>query len=275
MNSKCIICSSQTTYFFSKTFDISLVPFEKPLCVDYYRCENCGFVLSKTHSEMNSHDWEKLNIEWHTKFDSWDLDLDLHLSNRPPFIEQALVISILSKYGLLDLNNALDFAAGYANLAGLLDKYFGIKVNVFDRYIQDNGNGINYLSENDLGNHSVVINTAMFEHVLNRDLLEEVNSLVADNGVLMIHTVICENVPKDPNWFYLLPVHTAFHTNRSMSILMQQWGYKSSIYSPQAKCWFLFKKLEQGEAIVKQINQELQTKWFYYKEGFVDYWKGY
>jgi hypothetical protein len=74
-------------------------------------------------------------------------------------------------------------------------------------------------------------------------------------------------------------VHTAFHTNKSMSILMEQWGYAASIYSPQAKSWFLFKNdspvLQNLESTINSINRELQTKYFYYKNGFVDYWKGF
>ena len=106
------------------------------------------------------------------------------------------------------------------------------------------------------------------------------NDLVAKDGVLMLHTVVCENVPKDPNWFYITPiVHTAFHTNKSMSILMKQWGYAASIYSPQAKSWFLFKKdchqVNWLEALVGEVNREMQTQYFYYKPCFVDYWKGF
>jgi hypothetical protein len=60
---------------------------------------------------------------------------------------------------------------------------------------------------------------------------------------------------------------------------MEQWGYAASIYSPQAKSWFLFKadcgQLNKLEEMVGKINREIQTKYFYYKPGFVDYWKGF
>ena len=90
----------------------------------------------------------------------------------------------------------------------------------------------------------------------------------------------CENIPRDPDWFYLAPmVHTAFHTNRSMALLMQQWGYAASLYSPAAKCWFLFKArhpaLPRLEAVVAAVNRELRTPFFIHKNGFVDYWKGF
>jgi hypothetical protein len=117
----------------------------------------------------------------------------------------------------------------------------------------------------------------MFEHVLQREDLDYVNKIVDNDGCLIIHTVVCENIPKDPNWFYLRPpVHTAFHTNKSMNILMDQWGYKSSIYCPQSKCWILLREhVAEVLAKVSSINKELQNTWFIAKEGFVDYWKGF
>jgi hypothetical protein len=92
-----------------------------------------------------------------------------------------------------------------------------------------------------------------------------------------LHTVICERVPKDPDWFYLRPpVHTAFHTNRSMGILMEQWGYRASIYSPKAKSWILLKQPQPDLGTrIKALNWELQSEWFLHKDGFMDYWKGF
>jgi hypothetical protein len=137
-----------------------------------------------------------------------------------------------------------------------------------------------YVKEGHLQKYKLVINSAMFEHILERKHLDEVNDLVDFDGTLMLHTLVCEKVPTDPNWFYIKPiVHTAFHTNKSMEILMKQWNYVASIYSPQAKSWFLFKKdspfIYDLEHTIEKINRELQKKYFYYKNGFVDYWKGF
>ena len=43
----------------------------------------------------------------------------------------------------------------------------------------------------------------MFEHITKREHLEHINSLVKDDGVLIIHTLVRENIPKDPFWFYV------------------------------------------------------------------------
>lgn len=226
---------------------------------------------------MTPEEWSQLNMSWHHYFEN---NIDVKVSNSPPYAEQALALSILSKNGILELSDTLDYAAGYGTLSKFIKKYFDKEIKIFDQYVKSNADDLVYVAEKDLKKYQLVINSAMFEHVLNREGLDEVNNLVAVDGVLMLHTVICERIPADPDWFYLAPmVHTAFHTNKSMAILMEQWGYASSIYSPQAKSWFLFKKdysrLKELESKVAEINKSIRTKYFYYKSGFVDYWKGF
>ena len=274
---ECLICHSETKYFFSKIYDFEIPSIsQRNFKADYHKCDNCGFVISQTHQKMSDSDFFSLNNDFHHFIENHTFDSIP--TNQPPYAEQALALSILSKANIIDLDNVLDFAAGYGTLAKILNKYFNKNINLFERYVTNSSS--RYLSEEELKTYNLVINSAMFEHVLNREALDKVNSLVSNDGVLMIHTVICEQIPKDPNWFYLTPiVHTAFHTNKSMSILMKQWGYAASIYSPQAKSWFLFKNdsplLSNLQKLTDEINVELQTKWFYYKEGFVDYWKGF
>lgn len=277
----CIICQSATGYYFSKDYPTyPLSPFKETLKVDYNKCSHCGFVFSVTHQEMTKDDWSQLNTSWHHHFEK---NVESQTSNQPPYADQALALNILAKNGVVDLGNTLDYAAGYGTLARALRKYFSVEINIFDRFVRSEGAGNAspfYLDDIHGKKYKLVINSAMFEHVLKREDLDAVNDLVADDGILMLHTVICERVPADPNWFYLDPmVHTAFHTNKSMEILMSQWGYSASVYSPQSKSWFLFKKdapaLNKLESVVTRTNNELQTKYFYYKNGFMDFWKGF
>lgn len=274
----CIICSSDTSYYFSKKYPTyPNSPFPEGLKVDYWKCQHCGFVISETHKKMTPEEWSQLNMSWHHYFEN---NIDAKISNSPPYAEQALAMSMLSVNGIVDLNDALDYAAGYGTLSKFTKKYFNKEIKIFDRYVQSNDDKLDYVEEKDLKNYQLVINSAMFEHVLNREGLDEVNNLVATDGVLMLHTVICERIPADPDWFYLAPmVHTAFHTNKSMTILMEQWDYSSSIYCPHAKCWFLFKKdcsqLKNLENKVDEINKSIRTNYFHYKTGFMDYWKGF
>jgi hypothetical protein len=275
---ECIICNSKTSYFFSKKYPAYPGwPFADELKVAYWKCEHCGFVISRTHQEMAPADWAALNTSWHHLAES---DAEPNLTNQPPYADQALALAILEKNNVISLKNTLDYAAGYGTLSRFLSKYFNKNIAMYDRYVRSENPDLHYVSESELEKYQLVINSAMFEHVLDRGALNEVNDLVAEDGVLMLHTVVCENVPKDPNWFYITPiVHTAFHTNKSMSILMQQWGYAASIYSPQAKSWFLFKKnfhqLSCLEEFVGEVNKEMQTQYFFYKPDFLDYWKGF
>lgn len=141
-----------------------------------------------------------------------------------------------------------------------------------------NDNQVKYINKENLTKYSIVINSAMFEHITKRTHLEHINSLVKDDGILIIHTLVRENIPKNPNWFYILPVHCSFHTNSSMQILMEEWGYSESIYNPISKCWILFKKNNVNcvnktlSVFVDSTNQLLQQEYFFHKNGFMDYW---
>lgn len=271
-----MICGSDNRFYFSKTY--ARLPAGAPFPtfdVDYHRCDACGFVSSVTHGKLSASDWEALNASFHHSVEAGNEGI-----NQPPYADQALAMQLLATNGALRLDDALDYAAGYGTLSKFARKYFGASIRIFDRYVTDGDETLDYVPGSALGKYGLVINSAMFEHVLTRQDLDDVNGLVADDGVLMMHSVVCERVPCKPDWFYLDPVvHTAFHTNASMGILMEQWGYAASVYSPQAKSWFLFKKgnphLGQLEHTIQTINAEIQSSYFIFKQGFVDYWKGF
>lgn len=272
---KCMVCDSRSEYYFSKDYRGS--PFAEFMSgvgpVDFHRCVNCGFVSSKTHAELSRSDWETLNHQVHHYLEG---EQGLGQVNQPPYAEQALSLAMLGTHGIIDVQSMIDYAAGYGSLSKLLARYFGIRLPIYDPYIKDQEAEC-YVQTAELGVYKTVLNSAMFEHVVSRRDLDAVNNLVDTDGVLILHTLVCENVPRDPEWFYLAPpVHTAFHTNASMEILMRQWGYRSSAYSPKSKSWVLFR--EESAAVgerLKAINRELQFTWFIWKDGFVDYWKGF
>jgi len=241
--------------------------------IDYYKCSQCGFTQSRTHSNLDIKIWERLNYEYHHY-----IEKNYSLVNQPPYLDQASMINILAKNNIINTGSMLDYAGGYGTLGKVLKKYYGFDVfHIYDPFVKNLQNGIDYVSEEQLGKYQTVFNSALFEHILDRHTFDKINSLVLDHGCMIIHTVVCENIPKDPNWFYLAPpVHCSFHTNKSMSILMEQWDYKTSIYCPTSKCWILFKTKSKDHAqLVQMINEELQTKYLYFKVGFVDYWKGF
>ena len=244
---------------------------------DFYKCKHCGFVFSKTHYELSEERWEKLNSEFH--YVEKNLNIDDYFKDgnmrAPDYLQHALGIVLLVKNNIINATNMLDYAAGYGRLSKVLKKYFGIHLYNFDPYCQSEE--LCYVFPNESMKFNVVINSAMFEHIRNRSDINKINDMVAEDGCLILHTVICEKIPKDPNWFYVgVPVHCAFHTNKSMDILMKQWNYAASIYSPVSKCWVLLRK--EPDNIYEKIdliNEEMKERYFYYKKGFVDYWKGF
>jgi hypothetical protein len=271
----CMICQSDSSHYFSKTYTDP--PFDGYMRevgeVHYYRCSHCGFVLSKTHRDLSEAAWQQLNQRFHHFLEDPQSE---QKNNQPPYAEQALMVSMLVRSGVVASESMLDYAAGYGTLSRLLSKHFGLHLPIYDPYVRSEGSSL-HLETSDLGRYGAVINSAMFEHVREREDLDRVHRLVANDGCLIVHTVVCERVPPDPDWFYLVPpVHTAFHTNKSMDLLMGQWGFRSSIYCPQAKSWVLLRDdVGSVEDRVAALNGELQTTWFHRQAGFVDYWKGF
>lgn len=269
----CLICNAETYSFFYKEYKIppysNILGNEK---IEYVKCHKCGFTFSKSHQHFSKDKLEKLNHDFHNYIENPN---NPKIGNQPPYIEQATMLNILYTHKLINLSNALDFGGGFGTLVRILKKYYNIQFPIYEPYMHQTDKEIHYV---DLKNEKfeAVNCSALFEHIIHRETLEEINNCVSETGALVLHTVVCENIPNDDNWFYINPVHTAFHTNKSMNELMKQWNYKSSIYCPTAKCWILYKKTPSNiENMVAIINKLFQTQYLIFKQGFVDYWKGF
>ncbi len=270
---KCLICNSDSEFLTRKNYegDFKILLEQNT----YMKCPQCGFSFSKTIQEMSDLEWEELNFGFHKLLESQKFTDDI---NQPPYIHQANLINILSKLGLIDLQHSLDYAGGHGTLTKILRNYYGSDLPVYDPYVQDdNSNSLHYIEEIKGKKFKFINCSALFEHIRSESDLDEIASLVDEDGVLMIHTVICENIPADPNWFYFVPpVHSAFFTNKSMDIWMEKWNFSASVYCKDAKSWLLFKK--DSEALqnsIKEVNSLLQSQFLIHKKGFVDYWKGF
>ena len=276
---KCLICESEAPYYFSKTYEEE--PFKSFMKdigeVKYHRCMKCGFTMSKTHYELETNQWEKLNLDYHTYSEKKKARSQKRGElNPPPYLHQAIMLKTLAYNKIINANSILDFAGGQGTLSKIADKYFNISLPIYDPYMSDD-NGRTYISKENLKNYKTVINSALFEHITSREDLDQINNLVDQNGCMIVHTVIADRVPKNDNWFYIkIPVHCTFHTNKSMDILMRQWGYECSLYCLSSKCWILFKeKPKYIEEKVENINKEFQLEYLIFKNGFVDFWKGF
>jgi hypothetical protein len=240
---------------------------------EYWRCTDCGFVVSKTHVEMVPAEWERLNHDLHASYqgkesDPGDPKWNARLQNQTRMINDVQEMGLLNRY-----DRWLDYACGDAKLSGLLQTQYNLNVLNYERYMPRREG---YIEEYELvpGSFDFLITTSVFEHFTRREQFDFVEGLLSKNGVLGLHTLVCENVPRDPTWFYLNPVHCAFHTNASMEILFRQWGYKCSVYNVDAQLWLWFKNDPQEvEAIIGAANSRADGPRYLIKRGFVDYWK--
>lgn len=189
---------------------------------------------------------------------------------------QAATIVKLAKSNLLVRELPwVDYGCGDGKLANLLTECKLLTLK-FDRYMFLGSKG--YLTEADLTStkYSVVINTSVFEHVRSIETLDKIAGLIAEAGVLALHVLVRESIPQDPTWFYLLPIHCAFYTNKSMQILFDRWGFDSSVYHLESRMWFWFKKNDDALSTFKKIIEQEKVAGineFYFKKGFMDYWK--
>jgi len=273
--STCEICDGKLNFYFKKNYKTS--PYASLMepwgDIEYHKCTHCGFVISKTHQQATEELWSELNYRFHHQIEN--ANGKFKIPNQPPYAMQAMMLSILSNHNVIDFTDSLDFAGGYGRLSYILQKYFHMSLPVYDPFVTRDDESIHYVADINGMKFDTVFNSAMFEHIRTRHDLECVNALVKEEGALLVHTVVAETVPADPEWFYLEPpVHTAFHTNKSMSILMDEWNYKASIYSPFSKTWCLLPTASEAiERTVQDVNTELQSTFLIYKKGFVDYWK--
>lgn len=263
----CVICGGAMAYYFSKTFDsFGLTK------VDYWRCDACGFAISKTHADMSPAEWAALNEAYHSAYLGSETNAD-----DPHWIErlqsQSRLLDDAAGLGLLNGQGRwLDYACGDGKLSELLQDS-GRTLLKYDRYM---GGRAGYLGDTALRPRSFdfVITTSVFEHLTRREHFDSIENLVSDEGVLGLHTLVREEIPRDPTWFYLLPVHCAFHSNRSMSHLLQQWGYVSSVYNVDARLWLCFKKMPAVmREQIERANRRPQGHQYILADGFVDYWK--
>ena len=164
-------------------------------------------------------------------------------------------MSELINIGVLEKSaRAVDYGAGDGKLSAFVG---GDWLKKFDAYMARPNE--NYLSAEEMtpASFDFVITCSVFEHLLGRNDVEKIFALLKPSGIMALHTLICEEVPRDPNWFYLQPVHCTFWTNAAMQKIFKQYDFAES------RLWFMFK----GAAKVSLPEN------FIVANDFVDYWK--
>jgi len=250
-------------FYFSKEFNVYNLKI-----VDYWKCRACGFVASKTHFDMEEKEWQKLNLRFHE--DNNKFDNPYNRNQR--YFHQALMLHLMKKFGLLPSGKYLDWGSGTGRLSDRMETLFDMKIYNFDKYLKPASNA---LPESQLvkRGYALVCNTGVFEHVRCRKTLDGIESFVSPEGCLAVHTLVRGEIPNNPEWMYLLPVHCAFHTNTSMQRLMSEWGYTCSVYNENAKLWCMFRASpDEVAAKVSLLNDKLGWVYLHFKTGFMDYW---
>jgi SAM-dependent methyltransferase len=258
----CLICHSPTHYFFSKDFNCFGLD-----SVDYERCSNCGTVFARTLLELSEDQWQLLCSRYHDSYRGSGENPD-DPNWRSRLNRQGNVLLKLTDMGVLPKNRPwLDYGCGEGELAAFLARQ-GLRIDCYDRYWPKS----THIKGADLlpGRYPVVINTSLFEHLRSRSSMDSIANLVNPEGVLALHTLVRGEIPQDPCWFYLLPVHTLFFTNKAMALLFRNWGYQCSLYDVDARLWVWFRQplrvlLERFPTLKDQLQWKVC-------DGFIAYW---
>lgn len=271
---KCFVCGSQMRNYLRKTIEPE--PFER----NYVRCEKCGLVLCQTLYEMSGSEWEKMN-EGHREYQGSDENpvdpnwlIRLHC--------QAKLFADLAVYGIWEPEmRFVDYGCGDGRLSDYVQNelnvrgegtYVSCKLLKYEKFIRPEGDS-DYLNDEDMkpGGFDAVVSCSVFEHLLGRPDVDEIIGLLNDRGTLCMHTLVCEEVPQDPGWFYLLGGHCTLWTNKSMGLLFEQYGFVGCAYHVEARMWFFFRDRQRYE-LLKSKAPSIQGEWVF-SDKFVDYWK--
>lgn len=255
---KCFVCGGDMRQFMEKSFGMKNLD-----ACRYVRCEGCGLVVAETLYDMPRENWEALNRECHAAYQHTDA-LAVDPNWLPRLHAQADVLNDLINRGVLDKSaRAVDYGAGDGKLADMCRPW----LKKFDAYMARPGEG--YLSAQDMtpATFDFVITCSVFEHLLGANDVEKIFALLTADGTAALHTLVCEEVPRDPNWFYLQPVHATFWTNAAMKIIFRRYGFKACAYHVDARLWLMFRDVEKFSRLKACAGDWILA------DDFVDYWK--
>ena len=265
---KCFVCGNEMKPFLEKNFAMDYLD----KC-EYVRCEHCGIVVSKTLYEMPHDKWIALNVEFHNKFLKGERDMATVDSQWIERLEiQAELFANLVNLGLFKSDwRTIDYGADDGTLANKINSKLGkVWLKKFDAYLESYDE--NYLSPDEVkpSSFDFLLTSSVFEHLLgNQGDVDNIINLIKPSSVMALHTLICDEVPRDPNWFYLEAIHCTMWTNKAMSIIYKKFGFKGCAYNLESRMWFMFRNVEDFERLK---SAQLPGTW-QFGEDFVDYWK--
>ncbi len=260
---KCFVCGGEMEFFLNKDFNL-----ENLSRGEYFRCPKCGLVISKTLYEMAPENWRALNLECHESYQGTE-----NCSADPRWLErlqnQAEMLAELFRRGIFG-GRSLDYGCGDGKLAALVEKLLGrSEISNYDEFMARAG----YLTAAEISarKFDLVITCSVFEHLLGERDFDKIFDLLTPAGTFALHTLIAEEIPRDASWFYFLPPHCTFLTNRAMAILFERYKFKGCAYNVGARMWLFFRDEEKFRRL-EEILPQLSGAWSLDKK-FVDYWK--
>lgn len=276
---KCFVCNGKMKKYFSKRIGWGGADIH-----EYVRCEICGLVIDKTAYETDFNELSDDIISIHSEYQgtnenladpNWLERLEKQALSLVSFFEKGLFSYDMRivDYGCGDGKLSEYFAGQYSKMAeDTVHEEQMPEILKYDKYMKPKGD-TSYLSTEDMekGSFDVVITCSVLEHLVGKMQVDEVLSLINDCGVFCLHTYVCEKVPQDPNWHYLLPDHVTIWTNRAMAYLYEQYGFTGCAFNLEARMWFFFRDKIRFAKLEENVGQ-LDGTWVLSCD-FVDYWK--
>jgi len=199
----------------------------------YVKCEFCGLVVSETLYDMPDPVWAELNRSLHTALFSFDYLAKERRAGLARQRRQAANIFDLFRKGALSADLPwLDYGCGTGYLADLLLEY-GLPTLKYDPYMQGEG-----FEAEVSGPHSLVLSTAVMEHIRGRESFDEMAGLVGPGGALGFQTYAFKIALSNPEHIALLPSHCTFLSEQALDILFAQWAFDRSAHFPIMTFWW-------------------------------------
>lgn len=276
---KCFVCNSNMKEYFHKKMMLREGEDHEFVC-----CEKCGLVIDRTAYELDPAKRIDDICSIHSSYQGMDEN-----PYDPAWIgrieKQATLFAELFIEDIFCTDmKVVDYGCG----DGKLSKYFDMKyaklsedkepvkdapqILKYDKYMKPEGD-MSYLDDDHMipGKFDVVVSCSMMEHFFGKKEVDEIFNLVSETGTFCMHTLICEEVPQDPDWFYLIVDHVTIWTNRAMALLYRQYRFVGCAYNLEARMWFFFRNREQFYKLKKRKNA-IDGTWIF-SDDFVDYWK--
>ncbi len=252
--------------------------------LQFIKCGHCGLVIDQTTYEMSQEERSAYITKIHSAYLGQDENVD-----DPGWIErldkQVLLLIQMFGNGIFNKNMRIaDYGCGDGKLSEYFRRYYESTVNgntlneenpvilKYDKFMRPEGDST-YLLDSEMkpGSFDAIVTCSVFEHLIGKRDIDEVLGLLNNNGILCLHTLVCEEVPCDPDWYYLLPDHVTLWTNKAMDYLYKDYGYSGCAYNIEARMWFFFKDKTQFDKLY--ANKDKITGTWVFSNNFVDYWK--